>query len=288
MSVVQIATRRPARARAAATHGLSRRGWVAAGVIAVLVVVAVFAPLIAPHNPDDVDILAPFQGFSSGHLLGTDATGRDLLSRLIVGSRTALLGPLLVVGVSTVVGVALAMWGAWRGGLVDVVVARTFDVLFAFPGILLAIVAAAVFGAGLVTAALALSISYIPYVGRIARAEALRQRSLPYIDAAWVQGESGWVVSRRHLLPNLLPIIGAQVTLAFGYATIDVAAISFLGLGVQAPTPDWGTLVAEGQSSIIQGHAQESLFAGVLLVILVLAFTTLGDALTDRQRGRLR
>jgi peptide/nickel transport system permease protein len=288
MSTVQIASLRRPKARTVSTGRLSLRGKVAAGVIVVLVLVAIFAPLLAPDNPNAVDILGPFQGLSSNHLLGTDASGRDLLSRLIVGSRTALLGPLLVVTVSTLIGVALAMWGAWRGGLVDVAVARTFDVLFAFPGILLAIVAAAVFGAGLVTAALALSISYIPYVGRISRSEALRQRSLPYIDASWVQGESGFVVCLRHLLPNLLPIIGAQVTLAFGYATIDVAAISYLGLGVQAPTADWGTMVAEGQSSIIEGHSQESLFAGILLVVLVLAFTTLGDALTERARGRLR
>ena len=283
MSAVALATRRrPRPLRASRALGVS--GTLAAIVLVAIVVVALLAPLLAPHDPDAVDILNPFAGASAAHPLGTDASGRDLLSRLIHGSRTALLGPLLVVGVSSLVGVALAIAAAWFGGLLDTLVARGLDVLFAFPGLLLAIIASAVLGAGLVTAALALSISYIPYIARIVRSEALRQRNLPYVQALWSQGVPAWAVCVRHLLPNLLPLLAAQVTLMLGYATVDVAAISYLGLGVQPPTADWGTMVAVGQAGIVQGHPQESLYAGLCLVVLVLAFTQLGDALADRAR----
>lgn len=258
----------------------------AGAIVAVLVLVAILAPLLAPHDPNAVAILDPYAGASSTHPLGTDASGRDLLSRLLVGSRTAIVGPLVVVAIAMPIGVALALLAAWRGGWVDMVVARLVDVLLAFPGLLLAIIAAAVFGASLSVAAVALSISYIPYAARVVRSEAVRQRSLPYVEALWIQGHSTRAICVRHLLPNLSPLILAQTTSAFAYATIDVAAISFLGLGVQPPTADWGTMVASGQTGILAGHAQESMLAGLCLVVLVLAVSVLGDALTDRAERR--
>jgi peptide/nickel transport system permease protein len=255
---------------------------IAAAVLVALVVVAVFAPLIAPQDPNAVSILEPYGPFSSAHLLGSDASGRDLLSRLIVGSRTALLGPLLVVAIATPIGVAVALLAAWCGGWVDAIASRLLDVLLAFPGLLLAIAAAAVFGASLPVAAIALSVSYIPYTARVVRSEAVRQRSAPYVEALWGQGLTTRAICLRHLLPNLLPLIVAQLTMAFAYATIDVAAISFLGLGVQPPTADWGTMVAGGQAGIQEGHPQEALMAGLCLVVLILAVSIVGDFLSDR------
>lgn len=261
---------------------LSRAGGIAAGVIVFLALVAVLGPVIAPQDPNQVNLLAPFAGPSAAHWLGTDDSGRDLLSRLIVGSRTALLGPLLVVTIAGAAGSALAIASAWYGGWLDAVISRALDILFAFPGILLALVVTAIFSPGLTAAVAALSFGYISYIARVVRSEALRQRRLPYIQACEVQGFSAASICLRHMLPNLFPMIVAQVTISFGYAMVDIAALSYLGLGVQPPTPDWGLMVASGQSSIMRGYPEESLYAGFLIVIAVMAFTVLGDRLTER------
>jgi peptide/nickel transport system permease protein len=247
-----------------------------------MVTVAVFAPLIAPQSPTAVDLLHPYASPSAAHLLGTDATGRDLLSRLIWGSRTALLGPLVVVGVATIAGTGLALLGAWNRGPVDTVISRALDIIFAFPGLLLAVLATATLGFGLSAAVIALSISYTPYIARVIRSEAIRQRGLPYIDAGLAQGYPGTRMAFRHLLPNLTALIIGQVTLSFGYAMVDLSAVSYLGLGVQPPTADWGAMVASGQDSILAGYPAESLSAGACIVITVVAFTLVGDALIAR------
>lgn len=254
----------------------------AAAVLAVIVFAAIFGPLLVPENPNHVDITDPFALPSASHLLGTDSLGRDLFSRLIAGARSALVGPAIVVSIATVVGVTLAILGAWFGGWIDIGVSRLNDLLLAFPGILLAIVASAVFGAGLLTAALALSISYIPYISRVVRSEALRQRRLPYTEAAWLQGVPTVQIWLRYLVPNLSSLIIAQVVTSLAYATIDVAALSYLGLGVQPPTADWGTMVATGQDGVVQGMPQEALYAGACLVLMILSLGVLGDYLADR------
>lgn len=259
---------------------------IAGAVIVAIVLVAVLAPLLAPADPNEVSILEPYLSPSPDHLLGTDASGRDLLSRLIAGSRTALLGPSIVVLISTPVGVGVAILAAWRGGWLDTVISRLIDVTFAFPGLLLAIVAAAVFTPSLLVAAVALSIAYTAYTARVIRSEAIRQRSQPYVEALWIQGQSSMSICWRHLLPNLMPLILAQLTLSFAYATVDIATISFLGLGVQPPTADWGTMVAEGQLGIQEGYPQESLYASVCLVTLILAVSVVGDYLSDRAEQR--
>jgi peptide/nickel transport system permease protein len=256
---------------------LSVAGVISVGVIFVAVAVALLANVIAPNDPNAVDFTHVLAGRSGQHLLGTDDTGRDLLSRLLVGSRTALLGPLIVVGVSAAVGSTIAICAAWLRGFGDAVISRLIDLLFAFPGLLLAILATAIFGPSLLTAALALSVSYVPYTARLVRSEALRQLRLPYIESSWVQGVPTRRILGGHLLPGLLPLIVAQTTVSFGYAMIDVAALSYLGLGVQPPTPDWGTMVASGQTNIVTGHPQESLYAGLCIVLVVIAFTTTGD-----------
>jgi len=219
---------------------------------------------------------------SPEHLLGTDGSGRDLLSRLIFGSRTALLGPLVVVGVSVVIGTALGLAAAWHGGWVDAVIGRILDVLFSFPSMLLALVLVAVLSPGLITAAVAVSVSFVPPVARIVRSVAVREVAAPYVEALYLQGMSSGQILLRHVLGNLWPIIIAQATLGFGYAMIELAGISFLGLGVQAPAADWGVMIDQGQASIVRGFPQESLLSGALLVIAVVSFISLGDALADR------
>jgi peptide/nickel transport system permease protein len=272
-------------ARARVVGRRRRLDWVMIGCatfIVIIVVVAVFAPWIAPHDPNQVDILAAHEGPSAARLLGTDALGRDLLSRLIYGARLSLLGPALIVLIATVVGTTLAILAAWMGGWFDGVTSRVLDILFAFPGLIFAILAVAIFGAGLVAPVIALSIAYLPYDARVLRSVALRERNLPYIQACYVEGLPTRTITGRHLLPNILPFVFVQATLSFGYALVDLAAISYLGLGVAPPTPEWGLMVANGQASILSGYPQESLFAGLLIVATVVAFNLLGDRLATR------
>jgi peptide/nickel transport system permease protein len=251
--------------------------------IGVLVVVAVFAPLLAPDDPNFANILATNQGPSAAHLLGTDSFGRDLLSRLLYGARLSLLGPALIILIASMAGTTLAILAAWYGGWFDQVVSRVADILFAFPGLIFAMLAVAMFGPGLVAPVIALSIAYTPYLMRIIRSEALRQRSLPYVAACYVEGLPARTICWRHILPNVMPLLVVQAALSFGYALVDLAAVSYLGLGVQPPAAEWGVMVSTGQSSILAGHVQESLSAGLMIVATVVAFNLLGDRLASRQ-----
>jgi peptide/nickel transport system permease protein len=273
----------------AATGGVTRKArridWVmlVCGVfIAIIVFIAVFAPLLAPHDPTQVDILGSFQGPSATHPLGTDALGRDLLSRLMYGARLSLFGPALIVLISTVLGTLLAVAAAWTGGWFDTVVSRVMDILFAFPGLIFALLAVALFGPGLVAPVIALSIAYLPYDTRVLRSVALRERNLPYIQAGYVQGLPTRSITLRHLLPNIMPFVVVQATLSFGYALVDLAAVSYLGLGVAPPASEWGLMVANGQASILTGHPEESIAAGLLIIATVVAFNLLGDRLATR------
>ncbi|CAN5626907.1 ABC transporter permease [soil metagenome] len=281
MSVLQIGA-----GAVTTTFGRARRMrgalLVATCVLGVFAVLAVVGPWLVPHDPNAVSLSDVFGQPSPAHPLGFDVSGRDLFSRLVVGARTAIAGPLILVLVSTVLGVTAALIAAWSGGVVDAVISRLFDVTLALPGLLLAIVAAAVFGASLTTAALALSISYIPYVGRVVRAEAIRQRHRAYVQAAWLQGMSATRICVTQILPNLLPLIIAQVVLSLSYAVIDIAAMSYLGLGIQPPTADWGTMVASGQSSVLQGYPIEIIAASSCVIALVMALGIVGDALGER------
>jgi peptide/nickel transport system permease protein len=258
-------------------------GLAALMVIAGLGLMALFAPVLPVVDPTDVDLTNTFAPPSVGHPFGTDSNGRDILARLVWGSRTALLGPLIVTVVATAVGVLLAVVASWRGGWFDGVVSRLFDLLFAFPGILLALVVAAVIGAGFGAGVAALSAAYIPYIGRVTRGAALQQLRQPYVASLRVLGQSPAAICARHLVPNLGTIIVAQATVTFGYALVDLAALSYLGLGVDQATPDWGVIVAAGQSEILSGYPQQSMYAGVLIVIAVVAFCTVAERIAGRE-----
>lgn len=246
-----------------------------------LALLAVFGPLLAPYPPNQTDILAASQGPSSEHWLGTDALGRDILSRLLVGARLSFAGPLLIVVVSTAAGTALALASAWHGGITDTAVSRALNVVFAVPGILVAVIAVAIFGAGFWAPVLALALVYIPYVARIVRSAAVEQRHRAYVESLQLAGVSALRINVSHILPNVLPIVLAQATFGFGAALMDFGAISFLGLGVQPPTPEWGLMVAEGRSEMLEGDFWQSLSAGTMIVITVVAFNMLGERLTN-------
>jgi len=234
-----------------------------AAVIVLATFVAVAGPLLAPYNPDLPDLSQYFVGPTPDHLLGFDAQGRDVLSRLLVGARTSMLGPLAVTLMCMTLGSLLAVTAAWRGGIID-----------------------AFISSGLLAPVLALSVAYTPYVARVLRGAALRERAQPYIAALEVQGASSVAICLRHLIPNMLHLIVAQATTLFGYAMVDLAAISFLGLGVQPPSADWGVMVSENQQGIIQGFPIPALAAGVCIVFVVIAFNLLGERLYERGEAR--
>ena len=259
---------------------------VSAAVIVAATFVAIAGPLLAPYNPDLPQLSDYFVGPSPEHLVGFDAQGRDVLSRLLVGARTSMIGPLAVTLICMTLGSLLAVTAAWRGGAYDAVISSGLDIIFAFPGILLAVLAAAVFGAGLLAPVLALSVAYTPYVARVLRGAALRERAQQYVAALEVQGASSIAICLRHLIPNMLHLIVAQATTLFGYAMVDLAAISYLGLGIQPPAADWGVMVSENQQGIIQGYPIPSLAAGVCIVIVVVAFNILGERLYERGEAR--
>ena len=254
-------------------------------VLAVVALAAAFAPLVAPYDPDAVDFLSFYGSPSAAHWLGTDGLGRDILSRMIFGARTALLGPLLVVIVSTVFGVLLGLVAAWRGGWIDAALSRVFEVVFSFPSLLIGIMAVALFGKGLTAPVIAMSIAYIPYVARLTRSLILAERTRPYVAAYRVQGFSEPWIALRRVLPNVTPIVGAQSTLNFGYVLAELAALSFLGLGVQAPTADWGSMINEAKAGLIGGHFLPALVPAIAVVIVVVAVNIIGEELSERIGG---
>jgi len=268
-------------------RGTGVAGMASAVVIAVGAVLALFGPLLAPYNPELPNLGLAWVGPTGGHLLGFDFEGRDVLSRLLAGAQSSMIGPLGVVVGAMALGTVIAVVAAWRQGPVDSVLSAGLDIIFAFPGILLAVLAAAVFGAGLTAAAVALSIAYMPYVARVLRGAALRERRQPYVAALEVQGASAVSICVRHIVPNMLPLIVAQATIMFGWAMVDLAAISFLGLGVQPPAPNWGVMISENQPGILQGYPLPCLAAGVCIVAVVIAFNVLGERLFEQaEAGR--
>ncbi|WP_120493870.1 ABC transporter permease [Microbacterium phyllosphaerae] len=279
MSVGQLAAGRIP----AATRRLARRDplvVVAVIVLAVIAVIAIAGRWLAPYPPDQL-YTGPTNGaVSLDHLFGTDDLGRDILSRVLVGAAASVAAPVIVVVLSTTLGLTLAITSAWFGGLVRGTIARVIDVIFAIPGLVLAVLAVAMFGKGLVAPVAALSIAYIPVVARLVQTAASRELGRPYIAALRVQGVSSAAICFRHLIPALIPVVAAQATIGFGYAMLDLAAISFLGLGEQPPAADWGSMIAGGQAAILAGAPEQSLFPALLIVITVLAVGIIGARAT--------
>ncbi|SEI93463.1 ABC transporter permease [Demequina mangrovi] len=279
MSIGQLARgRTPAPARRAAAHDPLLVA--AALVLVAIIVIALLGPLLAPYDPDQLYAGAVSAPPSLAHPFGTDDLGRDVLSRVLAGARPSVAGPVLVVAVSTVLGVAVAVASAWFGGAVDGIASRLVDVIFAIPGLVLAVLAVAMFGKGLLAPVVALSIAYMPIVVRLVRAGARAELGRPYIAALRIQGVGSLAICFRHLLPALLPAILAQATVGFGYAMLDIAAISFLGLGAQPPASDWGVMIAGGQPALLTGAPEQSMFPAALIVLTVLAVNIVGARTT--------
>jgi peptide/nickel transport system permease protein len=249
-------------------------------IVTMLLLLIIFAPLIAPYDPNDGDLKKSLLPPNSEHLLGTDKNGRDVLSRLIYGARSAVGGALLVVLISEVIGVPIGIWAAYRGGWVDELITRIWDMLLAFPPLLLAFAVVAAFGPGLEKSAIALGILYVPFIARVVRGVTLVQKELTYTEAAKAMGYPSSRIIFRHILPNCISPVIVVTTLDIAYAMLDLAALSFLGLGVQPPTADWGTMLSEGQLVLLTSPWL-AVSAGFAILIAVLGFNLLGDGLRD-------
>lgn len=260
-------------------------GWASVLVLAIAVLIAIFAPLIAPYEPVGGSILSQLEPPSPAHWLGTDIDGNDILSRLMHGARPSLLGPLLVVTLALLLGVPLALISAWKGGAFDQLIGRSLDLIFAFPIVLIAAIIILVIGRGITAAIIAVSIAYIPYTARITRTAALRERNKPYIIACEVQGLSTFRIFTRHLLPNLSRFLTAQATIAFGFALVDLAALSFVGIGILPPAPDWGVMVGD-TTSLVQGSYTSIIAAAACILLVVAAFTIIGNRLSEGTERR--
>ena len=261
-------------------------------VLAIFVLMAIFAPLIAPYGPLQQDLAGKFAPPSRAHLMGQDELGRDILSRVIYGARISLTAGLAAVGIATVVGTLIGLVAGYIGRWPDSVLMRLMDVVLAFPSILLAIVIVSILGPSLANAMLAIGIVFVPQMARVVRSAVISVRERDYIEAERALGAGNTQILFSGILPNSMAPLIVQATLTLATAILDVAALSFLGLGAQAPTPEWGAMLTDafrsGFGVFIQGqHA--IIFPGIAIALAVLSVNFVGDGLRDaldpRRRG---
>jgi dipeptide transport system permease protein len=270
------------------------RGAMAALIIIVLLILcAICAPLLAPHDPSAQDVnqslLPPMwdDGGSASYVLGTDGLGRDILSRLIYGARYSLMIGTIVVTLSLAIGVLLGLAAGFYRGSVDAMIMRLMDIILALPSLLLAIVIVVLLGAGLRNAMIAVAITNIPHYARLTRAAVLTELTKDYVVASRVAGAGTLRLMFRTVLPNCLAPLIVQSTLGISSAVLDAAALGFLNLGAQPPTPEWGTMLADARQYIESAYWVVT-FPGVAILVTVLAFNLLGDGLRDALDPKLK
>ncbi len=258
-----------------------------------LVVLAIFAPLLAPHAPNaqyrDAVLVPPFwqEGGRAAYLLGTDAVGRDILSRLIYGTRFSLFIGVIVTTISLVGGIVIGVIAGYFRGWVDTVIMRLMDIILAFPSLLLALVLVAVLGPGLTNAMIAIALVFQPHFVRLTRAAVMAEKTRDYVVAAKVAGAGNLRLMFRTILPNCMAPLIVQATLSFSNAILDAAALGFLGMGAQPPTPEWGTMLAEAREFILRAWWVVTL-PGLAILITVLAINLMGDGLRDALDPKLK
>jgi dipeptide transport system permease protein len=262
-------------------------------VIGVLLVVAVMAPWIAPHAPNQTDSAAFLrppawqEGGSMQFLLGTDAIGRDILSRLMWGSRLSLSIGIAVVALSMAVGIALGLIAGFSRGIVEIAIMRLMDIVLTLPSLLLAIVIVAILGPGLINAMLAVAVVVLPHYVRITRAAVITEVSRDYVTAARLSGAGLLRLMFREVLPNCAAPLIVQASLGVSTAILDAAALGFLGLGAQPPSPEWGTMLADAREFVLRAWWVVT-FPGLAILAAVLAFNLVGDGLRDALDPKLK
>ena len=262
-------------------------------IVCVLLLLALFAPWVAPHAPDETNsaafLLPPAwqEGGSATYLLGTDAIGRDILSRLIYGSRLSLSIGVVVVLLALAVGITLGLIAGFYRGVVEIAIMRVMDIVLTLPSLLLAIVIVAILGPGLVNAMLAVAVVVLPHYVRITRAAVISEVSKDYVTAARVSGAGTLRLMFSEVLPNCAAPLIVQASLGVSSAILDAAALGFLGLGAQPPSPEWGTMLADAREFVLRAWWVVT-FPGLAILITVLAFNMLGDGLRDALDPKLK
>ena len=262
-------------------------------IVTCFVLVAIFAPVLSPHDPVEISLYDQIKppvwadGGAKKNILGTDDLGRDILSRIIYGSRVSLIVAVVSVGLAFVLGTLLGSISGYYKGALDNVIMRIMDIILAFPYLLLAIVVVAYLGPSLQNAMMAIGITYVPRFARIVRGSVLEECEKDYVMAARAVGAKDWRIIFIAILPNCLGPLIVQTTLSFASAILDAAALSFLGLGAQPPTPEWGAMIAKSRALILRASWVMT-FPGIAILLAVLGFNLLGDGLRDALDPRLR
>lgn len=257
-------------------------------IICVDIFSAIFAPMIATHPVDDMDFLNIFaKPNEGGHILGTDDYGRDIFSRLVYGSRVSLMVGIVAVSIGALIGTSLGVISGYFGGFVDALIMRFIDALLSFPYVLLAIAMMAVLGAGLFNAMLAIGIVMVPSFARVIRSAVMNIKNEEFVLAARSMGASNLWIILWHILPNIVPVLIVYASLNFAGAVISEATLSFLGLGIQPPTPSWGSMLSEAKN-YLQTAPHMAIFPGLAILITCLGFNILGDGLRDLLDPRLK
>lgn len=268
-------------------RALHHKSFVAGGVlVALLVGLALLSFVWTPHSATEIDVPNKLQPPSATHWLGTDSLGRDIVSLLIVGARYSIAVGLIAVGIGIAAGVALGLLAAARRGWVEEAVMRLSDFAIAFPALLTAIMLSAIYGPGLVTSVVAIGLFNIPEFARITRASAHGVWAREFVLAARACGKGAWRITLEHVLPNIASVLIVQATIRFAVAILAEAALSYLGLGTQPPTPSWGRMLNEGQSMMYQAPML-AVWPGLAIVFTVLGLNLLGDGLRDLLDPRL-
>ena len=289
--LADVAAAEPSASRSAAVREFVRHrplGTLGAAFILLLIAMAVLAPLLVTHNPLANDYGAMLSPPSAQHWLGTDAHGRDVYSRLIYGSRTALLVGFGASFFGATLGAILGVASAYFGGWLDLVLQRVMDVFFAFPVIILALAVVAVLGTGAGNVILAIAAPMIPRCARVVRSSALAVREMPYVDAARAAGFGHRRIILRHMLPNVMAPILIMATAFLGEAILLEASLSFLGLGVQEPTAAWGLMLRGAAVQFAESAPWMAIFPGLAITLAVFGFNLFGDSLRDALDPRLR
>lgn len=259
-------------------------------VLAIVVIAAIAGQFVVTSTVLLPDLGESLKGMSLQHPLGTDVAGRDLLALLVVGSGSSLLFPLVVVAVSTVMGITIGLLSGWNRGWVDGVLSRFTESLLAFPSLLLAILAVAIFGNNIWVTSISLAIAFAPGIARLTRSLIAAEKTRPYVATYSLQGFSPPFVAITRVLPNVLPTVLAQALLNYGFALVDLVGLSFLGLGVQQPNTDWGGMIADGIGVLTSGHPLPSLVPAIVVIGVVVAFNSfcsrLPAALATRRKNR--
>ncbi len=282
MSAVDVTIGPRVRSRRRMLRRLRRRPMAVGGMVVagLFVLAALFAPVLAPYDPADTNFDAVLQGPSAAHLMGTDDLGRDVLSRIIYGARASLAAGVLATLLALVVAVPIGLVAGYYRGWWDPVISRMTDVVLAFPFLILAVGMAAIFGPSLRNVVIALGVTAIPWIVRVTRGEALALREQEFVRAAIANGAGDRTILARHLLPNMAGTLLVQATVWIPQAIIGEATLSFLGLGVQPPTPSWGSMLSAAQPFIAL-DAWLAIFPGLAIFLCTLSFNLLGDGLRD-------